>query len=133
MLFDEIEQFRRADAAVPGRVEVIPQAERETAQKRHYTLYGFRRGLAPARTLLDRIPHPLRIETPHFTPEFDPIPVEVDKGGRKFEAIEGRQFAPDFFLNIKADEKDLVTKFIFELVHDGLYLGAGNSVGRLEF
>jgi hypothetical protein len=68
-----------------------------------------------------------------LTPEFIPLSIEINEGGRKFETIDRRQFAPYFFLDIKTDEKDPVTKFVFELVHDGLQLGAGNSVRGLEF
>ena len=44
MFFDKIQQLRRADAAVPGRVEVIPQVEKKTAQDvahaYHYTPFS---------------------------------------------------------------------------------------------
>jgi hypothetical protein len=77
--------------------------------------------------------NPLRIESPHFAPDFDPISIEIDKGRSEFKTIDRGQLTPDIFLDIEAYEKELVAKFIFELVHDGLYFGAANSVRGLEF
>ena len=70
----------------------------------------------------------LRIETPHFTPEFITIPIEVNERGCKFKAVDRGQFSPDLLLYVQTDNKELVDEFIFELVHDGLDLSAGNSI-----
>lgn len=77
--------------------------------------------------------NPLGIESPHFAPDLDSISIEIDKGRSEFKTIDRGQLTPDIFLDIEADEKELVAKFIFELVHDGLYLGTANSVRGLEF
>jgi hypothetical protein len=82
--------------------------------------------------LLYTLSHPLRIESAYVAPEFVTVPIEIDKGRGKFKPINWGQFAPNVFLDIETDKKDLVSKFIFELVHDGLYFGAANSVGGLE-
>jgi hypothetical protein len=85
------------------------------------------------KVLFKRIPHPLRIKATDFTPEFNTVPIKIDEGRGKFKIIDRSQLTPDFLLNVEADEKDLIPKFVFELVHDGLYSCACNSVGGLEF
>ena len=87
----------------------------------------------PARLLPQRVPHLLRIETIHLTPEFFALRVEENKSGREFKTVNRREVFADLFLNVEADENHAVAKFLFESVNDGLYGGAGNSVGRLEF
>ena len=79
--------------------------------------------------LLQALPHLLGVQSPLFAPEFVPLPIEIDERGCKFEAIDRGQFTPDIFLDVQTDDKQPVHKFVFELVHDGLYLGAANSIG----
>ena len=85
------------------------------------------------KVLFNRIPYPLHIQAPHFTPEFDTVLIKINEGRGEFKVINRGQFTADFFLNVETDKKDLVSKFVFELVHDGLYLGAAYSIGGLEF
>lgn len=59
--------------------------------------------------------------------------VKKDKCRRKHKIVHGSQFAPDLILNVEADNQNLISQFVFELVDDGLYLGAGNSIRGLEF
>jgi len=75
----------------------------------------------------------LRIEASYFTPDFFPVLVKVNEGGGELKTIDKGQFATDFFLDVETDEKNFVSKFVFELVHDGLNACAANSVGGLEF
>ena len=48
------------------------------------------------------------------------IPIEVYKGRGELEPVDRCQLLPDWFLNIKTDDEQLISKFILELVHDGL-------------
>ena len=66
---------------------------------RHCSLYAF--------------VHLLGIQSPDFTPEFISFGVEVDKGGRKTDFIYRSQFAPDFFLDVHADDDDAVHEIVF--------------------
>ena len=79
--------------------------------------------------LRERIAHFLRIEITDRTPEFIPLGIEEYEGGCKFKTVNRREFAADGFLDIQANKKDLVAKFRFELVHDGLNRSTCNSIG----
>jgi hypothetical protein len=65
--------------------------------------------------------------------------IEEDKSGCEFETVHRGKFPADGFLNVEAydvdlsADADLVIKFLFEPVNGGLNLGAGNSIGGLEF
>lgn len=95
--------------------------------------YIFQQVSNPAKDLIYRVPNPLRIQAPYFPPEFNARFVKINEGRGESKAIYWCQFTSDFFLNVETDEKDLISKFVFELVHDGLYSCTCNSVRRLEF
>ncbi len=59
--------------------------------------------------------------------------IEENEGWGEFKAVNRRKFAANRFLDIQADKKDLIAKFNFELVHDGLDRSASNSIWGLEF
>lgn len=83
--------------------------------------------------LRERIAHFLRVEIADGAPDFVALRVEENEGGSGFKTIHGRKFAANGFLDVEANEEELISKFLFELVNDGLYGCAGNSVWRLEF
>lgn len=83
--------------------------------------------------LFHTLSHPLRIQSPHFTPEFIPILVKIDKGGSELETIDWCKIPPNLLLDVETDEQDFISKFVFELVHDGLQLCAEDSIRGLEF
>jgi len=70
--------------------------------------------------LVQAIAYTLRIEIADLSPTLGSVAVKVDKGWREFESISRRQFAADLFLNVQAYDQQSVSKFIFELVNDGL-------------
>ncbi len=81
----------------------------------------------------------MRIEHTNGAPEFIALRVEEDEGRREFEAIGGGELPADSFLDIQADDVNRLAdcgaaiQFLFEPVNGRLQLGAGNSVGGLEF
>lgn len=60
------------------------------------------------------------VETADLAPNFFAVGVEENKCRRKFKAIDGREFLPDFFLNVKTDEFDASCVLGFEPVNDRL-------------
>ena len=80
-----------------------------------------------------RVAHFLRVKTADQTPDFLPLCVEENKCRRVLKIVYGGKFPADFFLDIEADENNLTFQFFFELVNGGLYGGAANSEGGLEF
>jgi len=81
----------------------------------------------------------LRVKRADSAPEFVALRVEEDEGGCKLEAVRGGEFPADGLLNVQADDvnlsadADLIIEFLFEPVNGRLNLGAGNSIGGLEF
>jgi hypothetical protein len=81
----------------------------------------------------------LRVECADGAPYFVALRVEENKGGGEFKIVHGSKFHSDSFLNVQADEVDLlanadfVVNFLFKPVNGGLHLGAGNSEGGLKF
>jgi hypothetical protein len=75
----------------------------------------------------------LRVEFAGHAPDFVALRIEEDKGWGEFKTVYGAQFHACLILNVQADDVDLIAKFLFELVNDGLNRGAANSIGRLEF
>ena len=80
-------------------------------------------------TSLHTLAYPLCIQPADFAPEFFPLCIEINKCRCKTELIHGSQLAPDFFLNVHADDDDAIPKVGFKLVHDGLQLRADYSIG----
>jgi hypothetical protein len=76
-------------------------------------------------SLWSGLSHLPRIQPAHLTPQLLAVSVEEDESWGVPEAIDWGQFAPDWFLNVEADEKDLISQFIFELVYDGLHFRTG--------
>jgi hypothetical protein len=101
-------------------------------------LTGFQ-NLSGLNRLFQRVADQLRIECANVTPEFITLCIEEDKSGREFETVHGGKFPADGFLNVQAydvnlpSDADLIIKFLLEPVNGGLNLGAGNSIGGLEF
>jgi hypothetical protein len=62
----------------------------------------------------------LRVKLADHTPDFISIGVKVDEGGCEFKAIYRRKLHANLFLDVEADDMDLIVKFQFELVNDGL-------------
>ena len=91
------------------------------------------------RNSFERVAHHLRIEYANRAPHFIALCVEENKSWGEFKIINSCKFPANRFLNIYADDMNgsadgnSTLKFFFKLVHDGLNLGAGNSVGRLKF
>ena len=81
----------------------------------------------------------MRVEFADHAPDFVALRVKEYKGGGEFKTIQRCKFLADTLLNIEADDvyrranADGVGQFLFELVNDGLNLGAGNSEGGLKF
>jgi len=81
----------------------------------------------------------LRVKRADSAPDLVALRVEEDEGGRDFESVGGGEFPADGFLNVQADDVNrlancgAVIQFLFEPVNGRLNLGAGNSVGGLEF
>jgi len=83
--------------------------------------------------ICEGVTHALGVKFSDHAPDFAALRIEVNKSGGEFKTIYRREFHADGFLNIEANEMDLIADFLFELVHDGLYRYAAYSVGRLEF
>jgi len=75
----------------------------------------------------------LWVEAADLSPDLTALWVEEDKGWRKLDAKDRCQFVTDGFMDVDADDLDLVAQFLFQPIDDGLDLGANNSVGRLKF
>ncbi len=75
----------------------------------------------------------MRVEVADGAPDFVALRIEEDKGWGEFKTVYGGKFHACLILNVQADDVDLIAKFLFELVNDGLNRGAANSIGRLEF
>ena len=75
----------------------------------------------------------MRVEIAYCAPDLISVGVKIDECWGKLKAIYGRKFHADLFLDVEADDVDLITKFLFELVDDGLQRDAAYSVGGLEF
>jgi hypothetical protein len=75
----------------------------------------------------------LRVELTDHAPEFVALGIEEYECRCEFKAVYWREFHACGFLNVQADDVQLTFGFFFELVNDGLYRGAANSIGGLEF
>ncbi len=82
---------------------------------------------------MDRVAHFLRVKVADGAPDFIALRVKKYKSGGEVEVVHGGEFHACLFLNVQANDVDLVAKFCLELVNDGLNGCAANSVGRLKF
>jgi hypothetical protein len=90
-------------------------------------------GADPPEPLFQRLPHEAGIQASDLTPQLISIRIKEYEGRGELETVGRCQFTTDIVLNVEADDKQFPAGFFFQLVNDGLYPGAGNSIGGLEF